>query len=58
MREVLGAPAGVAGAGVAWGTLERGVEGTARVDMTVVVNFACERERGYARTYRKYKKKN
>ena len=36
MREVLGAPAGVAGAGAAWDVLERGVEGTARVDMTVV----------------------
>jgi len=36
MREVLGAPAGVAGAWAPWDVLERGVEGTAREDMTVV----------------------
>jgi hypothetical protein len=60
MREVLGAPTGVAGAGAAWDVLERGVEGTARVDMTVVVRltFARERERGYTQMYRKEVKKN
>lgn len=44
MREVFGAPAGVAGAGPPWDVLERGVEGTARVDMTVVIGFAQERD--------------
>ena len=34
MRDVLGAPVGVAG--TARDDLERGVEGTARLDMTVV----------------------
>jgi hypothetical protein len=62
MREVLGAPAGVAGAGAVWDVLERGVEGTARVDMTVVVSFARERAnatiRDYTRTCRKDVKKN
>lgn len=44
MREAFGAPAGVAGAGPPWDVLERGVEGTARVDMTVVISFAQERD--------------
>ena len=66
MREVFGTPAGVAGAVPPWDVLERGVEGTARVDMTVVSSsFAHERDytlwqatRTHTYTYRRNLNKN